>query len=507
MKKRQFFEWKGMEADNDVDWNFREQWMFECHGVLVKVLGHPFVSPKSRLVVADFVTDILCRIGYHVEDYVSVIKEPIDLSSLEKRLLKGEIADATEFVQKLKLVFENAAAYAQSRDQSTGLTFSSVSLNAFVEKCEYLAKYVEHLCVEMVSDLRKNKERFQQDRMLFLRQTKIQRTQKVSLVDDFKTAQNKHKVFEGNVFVDKCVAFMDAFERSAATTVREKKTMSVFYLPVDVAVVSDYCTFVRTPKDLSTIKYLLTLNKNSFSNLVWSMINTTKTLDDTCGYSNFAEFLEDLTTVFENAIAYNQHYKDVDMFSNILFQYAGICIAKLKAQVPLFTLDLMDNLETDRLKRSEEKERQKQAMLKRQKEIEEEKAYRKQKEVEMEIEELKKKSVREQRKQEQEEFLQKLAKELVLRKSKPQEACADDDIERDCVTPGGPDYNSSSNSICDESDFDDEWYSDCKRRKVPNQWIPERFDAHFEPLFDKKVKIRKTAWNYLFPVIQKSELK
>ena len=106
-----------------------------------------------------------------------------------------------------------------------------------------------------------------------------------------------------------------------------------------------------------------------------------------------------------------------------------------------------------------------------------------------------------------EEFLQKLAKELVLRKSKPQEACADDDIERDCVTPGGPDYNSSSNSICDESDFDDEWYSDCKRRKVPNQWIPERFDAHFEPLFDKKVKIRKTAWNYLFPVIQKSELK
>lgn len=51
-----------------------------------------------------------------IPDYFDVIKHPMDLSTIHKKLQSGEIQTREEFFQLLRLVFDNALLYNQPGD-------------------------------------------------------------------------------------------------------------------------------------------------------------------------------------------------------------------------------------------------------------------------------------------------------------------------------------------------------------------------------------------------------
>ena len=55
-------------------------------------------------------------IALGIPDYPEVIKHPMDLRTIEQRLQSGEIQSKEEFIELMRLVFDNAILYNRPTD-------------------------------------------------------------------------------------------------------------------------------------------------------------------------------------------------------------------------------------------------------------------------------------------------------------------------------------------------------------------------------------------------------
>ena len=52
-----------------------------------------------------------------IPDYFDVVKRPMDLGTIRKRLKSGEIRSKDQFVESVRLVFDNAILYNKPYDE------------------------------------------------------------------------------------------------------------------------------------------------------------------------------------------------------------------------------------------------------------------------------------------------------------------------------------------------------------------------------------------------------
>lgn len=53
----------------------------------------------------------------NIPDYFDIIKQPMDLGTIKKQLAANEIRSREEFVEKVRLVFDNAVLYNKPYDE------------------------------------------------------------------------------------------------------------------------------------------------------------------------------------------------------------------------------------------------------------------------------------------------------------------------------------------------------------------------------------------------------
>lgn len=53
----------------------------------------------------------------NIPDYLEIIKHPMDLGTIKKQLKNNEIKTKEEFVEKVRLVFDNAVLYNRPYDE------------------------------------------------------------------------------------------------------------------------------------------------------------------------------------------------------------------------------------------------------------------------------------------------------------------------------------------------------------------------------------------------------
>ncbi len=123
---------------------------------------------------------------------------------------------------------------------------------------------------------------------------------------------------------------------------------------MDDKLLADYSVYVRKPIDLATIKNRLekTSPSSSSSSTLSGYIKTTPSFDISLipRYNNYFEFISDCRRIFSNAIKYNAAHiaSDTTGLSQLVFDAAVYLQEKLESLSPMFTITLIDRIETVR---------------------------------------------------------------------------------------------------------------------------------------------------------------
>ena len=93
-------------------------WELACIDMLARLKKHEYVDPKRSGCIGNFFLPVVEIFPNIRDDYLSIIKQPMDLSTVENRLLTNGLLDAEDFIEKVLLVFQNAVAYNADHQDS-----------------------------------------------------------------------------------------------------------------------------------------------------------------------------------------------------------------------------------------------------------------------------------------------------------------------------------------------------------------------------------------------------
>ena len=82
-----------------------------CIDMLARLKKHEYVDPKRSGCIGNFFLPVVEIFPNIRDDYLNIIKQPMDLSTVENRLLTNGLLDAEDFIEKVLLVFQNAVTY------------------------------------------------------------------------------------------------------------------------------------------------------------------------------------------------------------------------------------------------------------------------------------------------------------------------------------------------------------------------------------------------------------
>jgi hypothetical protein len=125
-----------------------EAWELACYDLLKKISKHEFIDTtkagKAGVVVVDFYHPVV-ELYPSIEDaYLAVITQPMDLSTIYRRLDMRGYLDAEDFFLKLILIFQNSITYNSPAIEDNDY------LKSVVLRCELMIKYVTWLAHEML---------------------------------------------------------------------------------------------------------------------------------------------------------------------------------------------------------------------------------------------------------------------------------------------------------------------------------------------------------------------
>jgi hypothetical protein len=336
-------------------------WEEAADNILKTVGKHPYVDPLKATAAANFYDPVILIMPHLAEDYLRVISKPMDINTIRARLDGGAILDAQEFYEMLLQVFQNAIDYNAPHTESPYAM-------KLVEQCKHLINYCKWLCFESLplqddSTETNTDESFLKEYYGELRISLRDKARKER--EDVVISGYFHELIN-NPFTE-CKKLLKDLERTSKKL--ESVQLSYFIAPVDVTLVTDYSVYVRSPMDLSTIKYKLDGTEPTVD---W-IANAINKLSPR--YKKIGDFVQDLRRVFSNAKVFNKAHIDTDPTetSKLIYEAALIFDEKLEGLLPKFTLSLADRIECARIMNKELKEKEEADRLKRLQDKEEDK--------------------------------------------------------------------------------------------------------------------------------------
>ena len=231
-----------------------EEWQKCCDRVMKRLAKHEYIK------VADFYSPVVVQFPNIAKDYLSVIKEPMDLALVSRKLYEGRYSNQHEWFRDTCLVFENASFYNDGHEEITE--------DFLVMKCEHLKRLTQWYALEM-TDLEdgadflsvENQEKEREERRTMLREGTVQ------------------------LFPEECPKVLKKLESS----MKNKQELEYFKYDPSLSI-PGYTDIIETPMDYNLVREQLI--KGS--------------------YQNFISFLDDLKLIFDNAKRYNGLFLDSD---------------------------------------------------------------------------------------------------------------------------------------------------------------------------------------------------
>lgn len=325
-----------------------------------------------------------------IRDYEKTIQEPMDLSTL-RYLLDTNITiddinnlvvkDAEHFFTLALRVFQNALHYNSPHLDSS----YAVQL---VQRCQLLIRYTQWISLETLPVTENDDATNEASSSAAIPSVKYltksnqlaERKVREDILTDWNilgdssssssAASSSSSSNWGNPYTE-CKKLLKDLERCRNN--QERIQLSFFLQPVNEASLSDYSVYIRSPIDLSTIKYRLDGTLPG-STIISEAINR-----QLPRYLKYGEFVGDLRRVFTNALKYNKLHLATDStgMSQKVYDAALIYQERLEALLSLFTVGLADRVERTRIANMEAAQKEADKLAKHMREEEEAKRFEK----------------------------------------------------------------------------------------------------------------------------------
>ena len=329
-------------------------WETACIEMLQRLKRHEYVDPKRSGCIGNFFLPVIEVFPGIRESYLAVIDQPMDLGTIETRLLSNGMLDAEGFLEKVLLVFENAVKYNADHKESS----YAIKLT---KKCKHLVTYTKWLAYEILP-LKNDANEVDPKALGDLRESlrDIHRAARFDLLKKPYHSMQKAKNLGGlGMDINDCQKLIRDLERKnnwdkkggekaagggaglKSDKKHDKYLIQYFATPVDQKLLSDYAVYVRQPMDLSTVKAKLEAIPPH--------------------YGNYHEFIDDLRLIFSNSICYNKMHLETDTtgVSEIILQAALYFQAKLEnLLLKDFSIDLCDKILKDDIESEELRKKQ-----------------------------------------------------------------------------------------------------------------------------------------------------
>lgn len=295
-----------------------EEWETECLKFLRQLFKHPWVSAERPKYI--FHVPVHYVFPEIRDSYAAKIRQPMDLTTAEAKLLKGVYQDADEFVSDTALVFSNAIAFnKEGRDVGEPMSC------AYHEVSTHLLKYTRWLSLELLQPC--------------LSTCSDGPVVESGSASSWKlTVQNRamaRKEMEFIVFSE----HLDHTEPGEKFSWREQecdkllkslrhmsdvKHMS-YFIPMNFP--ADYTTFISKPIAWDFCKDKLYERR----------------------YGTIGEVVADLRLIFTNALKYNEGARHVSKVSEMAYESAIHMSGKLEAAIDKLLLNVADRIGRDRI--------------------------------------------------------------------------------------------------------------------------------------------------------------
>ena len=296
-----------------------EGWETVCHNFLRQLLKHPWVSAERPKYI--FHVPVHYVFPEIRDSYAAKIKQPMDLTTAEAKLLQGVYQDAEEFLSDIALVFSNAIEFnKEGRDVGEPMSC------AYHEASTHLLKYIRWLSLEVL-----------QPCLSACSDSPV--VESGSAATWKLTVQNRamaRKEMETIVFTE----HLDKTERGEKNSWRElecEKLMKSLRHMSDVKHMKFFISPVNFPPD-----YTVFISKP----MAWDMCKDNL---DGGRYKTFGEVVADLRLIFSNALKYNAGARSSSKVSEMAYNSAIHMSGKLEAAIDKLLLNVADRIGRERI--------------------------------------------------------------------------------------------------------------------------------------------------------------
>ena len=218
-------------------------------------------------------------------DYQSVVKYPMDLSTVRHNLYMEYYSEPESPVNDICRVFQNAIDYNRTTINYEVDDRDDDHARGLIEKCEHLLRYTKWIALEGI-DLDED------DLLLNNINRDLERNYRMDVLRGSNLQQ----------WPGECTRLLRRLEAN------NKKEIEFFRYLVDTNLVKDYLAYVKVPISYNVIK-------ENLENHV---------------YTNYASFVDDLRLLFENGKAYNAVHSEIDPISKKVYEVSCHFLDKLE---------------------------------------------------------------------------------------------------------------------------------------------------------------------------------
>ncbi|CAG8736597.1 13906_t:CDS:1, partial [Acaulospora morrowiae] len=259
----------------------REHYKY-CYASLKVLKRHPSVFPFLEPVDP---------VKYGIPDYYDIIKKPMDLSTVERKLSNLEYSSVNDFANDVRLVFSNCILYNGVSHQYS--VFAKELNNLFSQQLSKMPGVVEEQGLKAESSKLASKTCKTPTEQIFEATERPKRTIRPTSKELPDSTSIKRRKSKSNIELNYC--------RETLRELRKKVHWPYaypFYEPVDPEKlgIPDYFKIISRPMDMSTINSKLENDQ----------------------YSNADEFEADIRLMFQNCYVYNGPNSEVGNMGKML---------------------------------------------------------------------------------------------------------------------------------------------------------------------------------------------
>ncbi len=296
-----------------------QSWEGACSRFFREFKRHPWISTSKRFVFDAPVPMLHPEIK---EAYMMQIKNPMDLTTAEGKLLQGGIYnEAQEFIDDVALVFANAVTFNKSGHEQGDPTSM-----AYFEASSHLLRYtrwlsLEHLSPFLVDDSHSEGIR-QSGPLPHWKLTVSNQNDARHEMEQVVIHHSIEKSDEGDRYTwyeVECEKLLKSLRHQS-----DQKKMQYFIFP---SFPSDYVAIISKPIEWETCNRKLQQRQ----------------------YETFGDIVSDLRLIFTNAVKYNGRVKDIDPTSKDAYDSALYMSGKLEAAIQRLYITAADRIEREKV--------------------------------------------------------------------------------------------------------------------------------------------------------------